>query len=98
MRRAFFGKALDDRAGVFVMIRALARAARVDCDLYLIGSVQEEYGLRGAGPAVFAAAPDILLALEGTFALDVPGLSLPANMAPHRPGPGARRYGSTIRA
>ncbi len=85
---SFCAKALDDRAGLFVMIKALARAARIGCDLYLIGSVQEEYGLRGAGPAVFSVAPDIFLALEGTFALDVPGLSLPANMDPTVQGRG----------
>ena len=85
---SFFGKAIDDRAGLFVMLRALAQAEKIDCDLYLIGSVQEEYGLRGAGPAVFSVDPDIFLALEGTFALDMPGLSLPANMAPTAQGRG----------
>ena len=85
---SFFGKALDDRAGLFVMIQALARAGKPDCDLFIIGSVQEEYGLRGAGPAAFGVEPDIFVALEGTFALDVPGLSLPANMAPGVQGRG----------
>jgi putative aminopeptidase FrvX len=76
---SFFGKALDDRLGLFVMLAAVRQARRIDCDLVLIASTQEEYGLRGAGPAVFAAAPHIAVALEGTTASDTPGLKLPAN-------------------
>jgi endoglucanase len=85
---AFFGKALDDRVGLFVMLSAVRQAARIGCDLYLIGSVQEEYGLRGAGPAIFAVRPDIALALEGTVASDTPGLKLPPNTVPTAQGKG----------
>lgn len=77
---SFFGKALDDRVGLFVMLAAVRQARKIDCDLMLIASTQEEYGLRGAGPAVFAAAPDIAVALEGTVASDTPGLMLPPNV------------------
>lgn len=76
---AFFAKALDDRVGLFAMLTAARRAAKRGCDLYLIASTQEEYGLRGAGPAVFGVQPHIVLALEGTVASDTPGLKLPAN-------------------
>jgi len=76
---AFFAKALDDRVGLFVMLNAVRQAKKLDCDLFLIASTQEEYGLRGAGPAVFATRPQIVLALEGTVASDTPGLKLPAN-------------------
>jgi endoglucanase len=76
---ALFGKALDDRVGLYIMISAAARVKEADCDLYLIASAQEEYGLRGAGPAVFGTEPQIVLALEGTVASDTPGLKLPAN-------------------
>jgi putative aminopeptidase FrvX len=78
---AFFGKALDDRVGLFVMLTAVRQAATIGCDLFMIASTQEEYGLRGAGPAVFAVKPDIMLALEGTVASDTPGLKLPPNVA-----------------
>jgi len=76
---AFFAKALDDRVGLFVMLSAVAQAKEMDCDLFLIASTQEEYGLRGAGPAVFATQAEIVLALEGTVASDTPGLKLPPN-------------------
>lgn len=85
---SFFGKALDDRVGLFVMLEALRNARKVDCDLVLIASTQEEYGLRGAGPAVFAASPQIAVALEGTVASDTPGLKLPANICKTAQGNG----------
>jgi len=83
-------KALDDRAGLFVMIEAARRAfkAGLGCDLALIGSVQEEFGLRGAGPATFKFGAEVVLVLEGTFALDTPGVKLPANLVPTRLGGG----------
>ena len=77
---SFFGKALDDRVGLFVMIEALRAANQISCDLYLAGSVQEECGLRGAAPAAFSVRPQIAVALEGTFAVDVPGAAAPANL------------------
>lgn len=85
---AFFAKALDDRVGLFVMLDAVRKARTVDCDLYLIASTQEEFGLRGAGPAVFGVQPDIALALEGTVASDTPGLKLPVNTMPTAQGKG----------
>jgi putative aminopeptidase FrvX len=84
---AFFGKALDDRVGLFVMLEA-TRRVKPDCDLFLIASTQEEYGLRGAGPAVYAVNPEMALALEGTVASDTPGLKLPGNVTPTTQGKG----------
>ncbi len=78
---AFFGKALDDRLGLFVMLQAVQQAAKIDCDLFLLATTQEEYGLRGVGPAVFPLEPQIVIALEGTVATDTPGLKLPPNTA-----------------
>ncbi|UCF93226.1 MAG: hypothetical protein JSW39_03435 [Desulfobacterales bacterium] len=85
---SFFAKALDDRVGLFVMLEAARQAVTVDCDLFLIASTQEEYGLRGAGPAVYSVRPEVVLALEGTVACDTPGLKLPANMTPTAQGQG----------
>lgn len=76
---SFFGKALDDRVGLFVMLAAVRQARKIDCELVLIASTQEEVGLRGAGPAVFSSAPHCALALEATAASDTPGLKLPDN-------------------
>jgi putative aminopeptidase FrvX len=85
---SFFAKALDDRVGLFVMIEAVKQAKKIDCDLFLIASTQEEYGLRGAGPAVYSVAPQFVIALEGTVASDTPNLKLPANTIPTALGKG----------
>lgn len=85
---AFFGKALDDRLGLFIMLDAVSRAKKIDCDLVMIATTQEEYGLRGVGPALFEAAPQMALILEGTVASDTPGLKLPANITPTCQGKG----------
>lgn len=85
---SFFAKALDDRVGLFIMLEAITQTEMLDCDLFLIASTQEEYGLRGAGPAVHAVAPQIVIALEGTVASDTPNVKLPSNIAPTVQGKG----------
>jgi endoglucanase len=86
---SFFAKALDDRVGLWVMLGAARQAKRIDADLFLIASTQEEYGLRGAGPAIFSIQPRVALALEGTVASDTPGLKLPPNTLATAQGKGA---------
>ena len=85
---SFFAKALDDRVGLFIMLESIERVKRIDCDLFVIASTQEEYGLRGAGPAVHAVAPQIAIALEGTVASDTPNVKLPSNTVPTVQGKG----------
>jgi endoglucanase len=68
-------KALDDRVGLYVMLEALRRVKRHEVDIYAVGSVQEEVGLRGATASAFGVAPDIVIALDVTLACDVPGVS-----------------------
>ena len=54
------GKALDNRAGFAAILRALELLGdlKLDNDLYVMASTQEEVGTRGAAPGVFAVAPD----------------------------------------
>jgi len=66
------GKALDDRAGLYAMIEAVRRVSQLDCDLTLVGTTQEEVGLRGAHVAGYAGRPDIAVALDVTVAVDLP--------------------------
>ena len=81
------GKAFDDRAGCAVMVHAFKRLVGSPCNIVAVGTVQEEVGLRGARTAAWQAEPDYALALEGTFAADVPG-SRPHQMsAKLRAGP-----------
>ncbi|MBR4890011.1 MAG: M42 family metallopeptidase [Clostridia bacterium] len=62
-------KALDDRVGCDVLI-SLAKE-RFDFDLYLVFTVQEEVGLRGARVSAERIRPDYAVVLEGTTCSDV---------------------------
>lgn len=66
-------KALDDRAGCFVLLRLLME--ELEYDTYFVFSVQEEIGMRGAGTAAFIVKPDAAIVLEGTTAGDVAGVA-----------------------
>ena len=68
------GKALDDRVGVYVGIEAMRRLADHRADVYFVGTVQEEVGLRGARTSAFSLAPEIAVALDVTLACDMPGV------------------------
>ena len=67
------GKSFDDRAGCTVLAEVFKRIMDSPCNLTAVGTVQEEVGLRGARTAAWQVNPDYGLALEGTFAADVPG-------------------------
>ena len=79
-RAAFFGdgllrgKALDDRVGCAILAETLAAAGDYGIEVHGVFAVQEEVGLRGAGPAAYAVAPDLAVALEGTTCADLPGV------------------------
>ena len=72
--RVFTGKAVDDRSGCAVLVETLRRLAaeRPPCTVVGVASVQEEVGLRGAGPASARVAPDVALAIDVTLAGDTP--------------------------
>ncbi len=67
------GKALDDRAGVAMMIEATRRYDG-DATLYAVGTVQEEVGLKGAKTSAFGLDPDVALVSETALAGDYPGV------------------------
>jgi len=83
-------KALDDRAGCTVLIRALEEiipgSNRPPFHIVALFSTFEEVGGRGAQAAAFGIKPDIALVLEGTVAADTPGV--PAARCPSRQGAG----------
>jgi tetrahedral aminopeptidase len=66
-------KSMDDRIGCVVAIEALKQLpAEIDHDLYVVFSVQEEVGTRGAETAANKILPDIGIALDVTLTGDVP--------------------------
>ena len=54
------GKSLDDRASFACILRALEllKDEQLDVDLYVLASVQEEVGTRGARTGAFSVVPD----------------------------------------
>ncbi|HSI36210.1 MAG TPA: M20/M25/M40 family metallo-hydrolase [Tepidisphaeraceae bacterium] len=68
------GKCLDNRVAAFVAIEALRKTKDLKYDLTLACTVQEEVGLRGAGPAAYSAQPDIAIAIDTTLCVDTPGV------------------------
>jgi putative aminopeptidase FrvX len=67
------GKAFDDRAGCYVLLRLLEEG-NLPCDVTFVWSVQEEVGARGGGPAATRVDPDYVLVIESTIAADFPGV------------------------
>jgi putative aminopeptidase FrvX len=74
--RLFTGKAVDDRAGVAVLIEVMRRLRdkSVEANVHAVATVQEEVGIRGAGPAAFRVKPDVALAIDVTLAGGTPGV------------------------
>jgi endoglucanase len=70
----FTGKAVDDRAGCAVMIEAMRRLrdSSAKATVCATAAVQEELGVRGAGPAAFHVRPDVALAIDVTLCGDTP--------------------------
>ncbi len=65
-------KALDDRAGCAVLIKAIQNLPKTDNELYFVFTVQEELGLRGAKTAAYRVAPDIAIVVDVTLTGDTP--------------------------
>lgn len=70
---SYSNKAMDDRAGVLVMLEAVKKTKKHPADVYMVATVQEEVGLRGAVTSAFGLEPDLGIALDVTLAADFPG-------------------------
>jgi endoglucanase len=71
-------KALDNRAGCYVLIEAMKKIKSTDNDLYFVFTTQEEVGLRGARTAAFEIEPDFAIAVDVTDTGDTPDAPLMA--------------------
>jgi putative aminopeptidase FrvX len=69
----YLGKAMDDRVGVFVMLEALRALGDHEASIHAVATSQEEVGLRGAEASGWALAPTVVIALDITLAVDIPG-------------------------
>lgn len=68
------GKCLDNRVACWLGIKILERIEKPHHDLYVVFTVQEEIGVRGAQTASFEVDPDIGIAIDVTLAVDTPGV------------------------
>jgi len=67
-------RAFDDRIGAFVVLEAARRLKDMNPDaaVYVVGTVQEEIGLRGAITSAFGIDPQVGIAVDVTHATDIP--------------------------
>ncbi|MBA2661524.1 MAG: M42 family metallopeptidase [Bradymonadaceae bacterium] len=68
------GKCLDNRVACWLGVRLLEQLGESDYDIYVVFTVQEEIGIRGATTSSYAINPDIGIAVDTTLAVDVPGV------------------------
>lgn len=62
--KVFAGKAMDDRAGCYVVVEAIKQITQCDNDIYFVGTSSEEVGVRGGKTATNIINPDIVFALD----------------------------------
>ncbi|MFZ4812957.1 MAG: M42 family metallopeptidase [Phototrophicaceae bacterium] len=68
-----YGRAMDDRVGCLVAIEALRKLNKqVANEVYVVFTVQEEVGVRGAKAATAGVMPEIGIALDVTATGDTP--------------------------
>ncbi|MFC6785452.1 M42 family metallopeptidase [Halobaculum halobium] len=89
------GKALDDRAGVWAVLRAAARADP-DATVHYVATTQEEVGLRGAEGVAVDVAPDVAIAVDGTLERAVPGVDAAERVTTLGDGVAIKRKDATV--
>jgi putative aminopeptidase FrvX len=80
------GKCLDNRVAPFIAIEVLRKAKNAKYDVTVAFTVQEEVGLRGAGPAAYTANPDLAIAVDTTLCVDTPGVPEDERITKHGDG------------
>ncbi len=82
-------RSLDNRAGVYVALETLKRLAAegVAADVAVVAGAQEELGHSGVPPAMYGLRPDVVVAVDVTYATDVPAGDA-ADAGDHRLGSG----------
>ncbi|MDO4160602.1 MAG: M42 family metallopeptidase [Prevotellaceae bacterium] len=65
-------KSLDDRIGIFVLTEIARQLNDMKADVYLVATVQEELGARGAQVVAEAIKPSIGIVIDVTHATDYP--------------------------
>lgn len=71
--KAVISPYLDNRICCVALLKALELTRKSENDLYFVFTVQEEVGLRGAGPAAFSIDPDYAVVVDVTPDGGAPG-------------------------
>ncbi|MEA1925493.1 MAG: M42 family metallopeptidase [Candidatus Altiarchaeota archaeon] len=72
-KKIFYGKAVDNRIGCYVMLKVMERLPRdIKSTIYAVATAQEEVGLKGARVSAFKLEPDYAFAIDTTIAGDTP--------------------------
>jgi putative aminopeptidase len=73
---SIMGKSLDNRCGCEVLLESLERIASLDHkrDIYFVGTIQEEFNLRGVLTTFPRIQPEIAIAIDVVVACDTPEL------------------------
>lgn len=68
------GKAFDDRMACGIIVEVLKKLSEIghDAEIYGVGTVQEEVGIRGARTATHKIKPDFAIAIDVTTSEDTP--------------------------
>lgn len=71
-----FANSLDNRAGCAILLELLDEldTSELHSEVFFIGSVQEEFSLRGVLPAIRSVNPDVLICLDIALSCDTPDL------------------------
>lgn len=77
------GKALDDRAGCYILIELAKRLEKANCEIFYIFTVQEEVGLYGATTSIYNINPDWAIIVDATNSNDY--LDVPSKIIGHGP-------------
>ena len=70
-------RATDDKAGIVVLANVLVNIYKEfqDFNIYIVASIQEEVGIRGAITSTYSINPDVCIAVDVTHATDYPSVN-----------------------
>lgn len=72
----YTGKSVDDRAGLAVLVEVMReiKDENLDFSVVVVGSTQEEVGMRAGGPIVNRLNPELFMAVDVALTGDTPGI------------------------
>jgi len=93
-RKYYSGKSVDNRSGCAAMVEIMRRIQGLDIEptVCMVGSVQEEVGLRSGGPIVNRFKPELMIALDVTLTGGTPGVNEHQCSEVMGDGPGIKYY------